>query len=351
MKIAKNYLNMILVVNSILFLVVIISYPQVSVAKNAKAQEFPVLELKSKLMSFSDQLMAEIDQATYQYLYQGQPKSPQKRMAVSNGRLNACASAVSIAAGKNPEVALLDMIAMVKLYSFTVEDNWMPKVLGPEAKIFLEVFHSLELQLSEIADGILSKEQTAELNKLLANWRKNNRNKLAFVSKIRFSEFSELRHSSLLFEKGKPRGLLSKVGEATQEIERTRLLAERAMFLAERQPKLIAWQVEQVFYNLAVTDEATGFFDSFEKLPDSANNVAENARKIAVDIDEIQNAMDLNSEANVEKIVDRLSDLSSRIITHTIRKTGLSIILLGLLMLIGLLAVLLCYKYLSLMME
>lgn len=353
-KTGKPFAKISTITGSLSFAMVIIilfSYPMVCVAKTKQAQEFPALEVQSMLMSFSDQLMAEVDQATHQYLFQGEPKSPKRRMAVSNGRLNVCTSAVSIAASRNPEIALLDMITMVKLYMYTIEDNWIPKVLGPEAKIFLEVFGRLEQQLQQVADDILSKEQIDELNSLLVEWREKNKDKLAFVAKVRFGEFSELRHSSSLFDKDRPGGLLKKVGEATQEIERTRLLAERALYLAERQPKLIAWQVEQVFYNLVVTEEATSLVSSIDQLPDSADHIATTARKIAIDIDEIQEAVDLSSEANVDRLVGRLSNLSGQIITHTVSKLWLTVLLLGLFTLIGLLAVLLCYKYLSLLME
>lgn len=335
----------------LLFAAIIASSPVDCTAKAAESEEFPALEVQSMLMSFSDQLMAEIDQATGQYLLLGDPKSPKQRMVASNGRLNACTSAVSIAASRNPEIALVDMIAMVKLYAFTIEDNWIPKVLGPEAKIFLEAFGELEQQLWRIADDILSKKQIDELNSLLVEWRERNKDKLAFVARVRFSEFSELRHSSSLFDQGKPGGLFKKVGEATQEIERTRLLAERALYLAERQPKLIAWQAEQVFYNLVVTKEAADLLGSIEELPGSANNIAKTAKKIAVDIDEIQNIMDLSSDANVQRIADRLSTLSGQTIKKTFYYMWGTILFLAILMLLALLAVLLSYKYLSLKMD
>lgn len=276
-------------------------------------------------MSFSDQFMAEVDQATSQYLFQGEPKSPRQRMSVTNGRLNACASAVSIAAGKNSEIALLDMIAMVKLYIFTVEDNWIPRILGPDAKVFIEAFDSLEKQLRQIADEVLSKQQIDRLSDLLIEWRDKNKEKLAAVANVRFSEFAGDRYSSVLFEKGKPGGLLKKVGEATLEIERTRLLAERSLFLAERQPKLIAWRMEQVFYNLMVTDEAGSVVGLFSQLPSSTNRLATSAEKLAVDIDEIQ---EMVSPGN-----------------------WLAFLFIGLLMAIALLAVLLIYKYFSIKME
>jgi len=348
---AGNF-NSLVSVNIRLILVVmtIICCPEVAVAADQKP-ELPALKLQSDLMSFADQFIAEIDQAANQYLYEGEAKSARRRMAVANGRLNACSAAVSIAASSNPEVALLDMMTMVKLYSYTVQDNWMPKLLGTEAKVFLDTFGSLEQKLAVIGERFLSKQQIVELNKLAGEWREANKDKLASVANVRFSEFSAVRHSDLLFSKGQPRGFLKSVSAATLEIERTRLLAERAIFVVERQPKLIAWQVEQVFYNLAVTDELTSAIGSLQQLPGAADRVAANIEKVSGDIDEIQATLDISSEANVQRIANRLSSLTGQVITKTINENFFRLFFYVVLLSITLLAVLLCYKYLSIKIE
>lgn len=325
MNINKNHFKVLLTREYLLIMsaVVLIQFFQTVNADETK--NFPALELQSRLMSFADQFTAEVEQAINQYLFQGAPKLPRQRMSVANGRLNACASAVSIAAGKNPQIALLDMIALIKLHIFTVEDNWMPKLLGPEAKIFIDTFNNLEKQLWQIADGYLSKQQINKLNALLVEWRRENKDRLAVVSNVRFSEFGDNRYSGVLFEKGKAGGLLKKVGEATREIERTRLLAERAIFLAERQPKLIAWRVEQVFYNLSVTEEAGNLVESLAQLPESTGGLTTSVEKLAFDIDNIRQVLSVDN--------------------------WVAFVLYGMLMLLVLLAIMLCYKYISLKME
>lgn len=118
--------------------------PPVLADDEDRPEDFPVIQLQSKLMSFADQFIAELSEARNTYVFQGEEKSAVRRMIANQGRLNASASVVSIAAGRNPEVALLDMLVLVQLLAYTVEDVWMPQVLGPEAQVFLDAFASLE---------------------------------------------------------------------------------------------------------------------------------------------------------------------------------------------------------------
>ena len=314
-------------------------------------ENFPVIELQSQLMSFADQLMAEISQATNQYLLDGEKKSVTARMAVTNARLNASTAAVSIASGKNPEVALLDMIVLVKLYTYTIEDVWIPKLLGSEATVFLEAFSNLEKQLMQISSNILSQQQIKELNGLLVNWRKQHKDSYAAVANVRFSEFSANRYDSSLFDKGEAGGFLKKVGDATQELERTRLLAERAIFLAERQIKLLSWQVEQVFYNLAVTNEFNSLIDGVAAIPDSANSLANNVNKLSDEIENIHQIIDFSSDTSLHQMANGLSLVFSQVLKNIMNDIKLTLFLWLLIALLTIFSFLLLYKYLSLKME
>ena len=106
----------------------VVSMMFLSCAVIAAETSYSAVELQSQLMSFTDQLITELAEATNEYLYQGKEKSPGAKAAVAAARVNVSVAAVSIAAGKNTEVALLDLIVLVELLSYTVEDDWIPKV-------------------------------------------------------------------------------------------------------------------------------------------------------------------------------------------------------------------------------
>jgi hypothetical protein len=312
---------------------------------------YSAVELQSQLMSFTDQLITELGEATNEYLYQGQKKSPRARAAVAAGRVNISVAAVSIAAGKNIEVSLLDLIVLVELLTYTVEDAWIPKVLGAEGEVYLKVFSNLRKRLWQIADGVLTDIQEKELKDLLAEWRRQNKGKLSSVADVRFSAFSKNRHSSSLFAGGKPGGFLKKVSEATQEIERTRILAERAIYLAERQPKLIGWRIEQIFYALALSDEFKSLLHNTTEIPRTAGEVAKELNNVSTALEKIYAVVDLNSNKVLQEAVENLSKVSSEVVSQAIDKLLLKLFLWALALFITFSMVLLCFKYASLKIE
>ena len=322
-----------------------------SCAVIAAETSYSAVELQSQLMSFTDQLITELAEATNEYLYQGKEKSPGAKAAVAAARVNVSVAAVSIAAGKNTEVALLDLIVLVELLSYTVEDDWIPKVLGAEGKVYVNVFSSLRKKLWQIADGVLTDIQEKELKELLAEWRRQNKGKLSSVADVRFSGFSKNRHNSSLFAGGKPGGFLKKVSEATQEIERTRLLAERAIYLAERQPKLIGWRIEQLFYTLALSDEFKSLLHNTTEIPRTSGEVAKELSNVSTALEKIYAVVDLNSNKVLQEVVGNLSEVSSEVVSQAIDTLLLKLFLWALALLIAFSMVLLCFKYASLKIE
>lgn len=61
---------------------------------------------------------------------------------------------------------------------------------------------------------------------------------------VRFSEFSQYRGKSILDGVPLGSGLLAPVSEANRQIEETRMLAERGLYLSKRLPQLARWQAE-----------------------------------------------------------------------------------------------------------
>ncbi|MFV2058513.1 MAG: hypothetical protein ACC707_18780, partial [Thiohalomonadales bacterium] len=211
-------------------------------------------ELQSHLMSFADRFIGAVNNSTINYILTNPKITPLQRALIEGRKLEASSAAVRIAAGANPEVALLDMVILVELMKYTTKARILPKMNGTDKNLLLEAYQKLEKDIWSIANIVLSKKQEIELHELIQQWKKD-KNKPLGVSYFRFSNFAKLRRNSTLVEDGDSGWFLANVSKATKEIERTRVLAERAIFIAERQGTLLRWQVEQVFFELMLVPE------------------------------------------------------------------------------------------------
>jgi len=101
--------------------------------KNKESYVMTEAELQSQVMSFADRFAAIIAQAFDEY--DAKSPSPEYRRGVLGDTAYSIASAFTIAAESDPDVALLDMLVMV-----TLLDVWYLKSTGRrnwEARFFL----------------------------------------------------------------------------------------------------------------------------------------------------------------------------------------------------------------------
>jgi hypothetical protein len=103
---------------------------------------------------------------------------------------------------------------------------------------------------------VLTSEQRGELRQLILLWRKNNPDKVVY-NYLRFSDFAAQRRNSTLVKKVQAGGLFKTVKEVTQQVEETRMLAERGIFLATRLPLLTGNFAEVWMSQLLVSPETS----------------------------------------------------------------------------------------------
>ena len=329
--------------------------------KQAKENAMTPSELQSQVMSFADRFVARLTGATAEYLYlRGHKKNPLIRAAVNDRVLRASEAAYTIAAGPNPEVSLLDMVVMVSLLKRSARDVWIPRKLTPHGEIFVRVFDTLEKDIWAIARQVLTPAQRKELRDMIENWHARNKGTLVAVTSVRFADFARKRRQSTLVKNGKPGGFLKAVAETNRELERSRVLAERSIFLLEREPTLLRWQVEQIFYDLAIEPEsrilvsaAAGVGDTAKRLSDAVRalpGIISAERKAAIE----QAFRELTEErtATIKQAITEISRERQALIEETSDKIiekafylGLALIIV---LLVGAILARLIYRYLEL---
>ena len=204
-------------------------------AKKPKADEYVVTEaeLQLELMSYADRYAAVVVQAFEDVERMGPP--PETRRALLGDAVFSAAAAFTIAADPDPQLALLDMVVMTTLGRMVFEDYWRPR-LGAPADPGIAAFENLEMDIWTVAAPILDEAQQQELRERIETFHADNP-ELSTYSHLRFADFPSKRASSTL-KKKKSGGIFGSVRGITDQVEQTRIMVERAMYLTTRLPLL-----------------------------------------------------------------------------------------------------------------
>jgi hypothetical protein len=227
-------------------------------------------QVQSQLMSFADRFFAGTFQAAWE-LQEALP-TPQARQDAATERLTALLVTTDIAAGPNPGSALLDMAVYVTLKRMVWEDYWGPQVYGDAAANMIDAYRIMEADIWEVAAGVYSPEELADLRRVIEEWRAKHPDQVS-IGSMRLAELSDSRQISQLVEAGKPGGLLAPVKEANRNIEEMRMLAERMVFMLNRMQLSVNLQLDIVFANLANQPEVQGVLTDTHTFADVADRV------------------------------------------------------------------------------
>jgi hypothetical protein len=238
------------------------------------------LQLQSQLMSYADELAAILGQATTD-VFEQNPKI-EVRYLVRRDFILSVAAAFTIAAGPNPEVALLDMVVIVTLGRMIYEEHWQ-KQLGKLVEPIFRAYKQLEADIWSIAAGVLTPREQQDLRGLIRTWRRNRPGQLLFTH-IRFSDFAAERHGASEAEAAKPRGLFKSVQQATQSVDKILLLAERGLYLGARIPLLANGIAQMGVLSLLMTPEVEQLRTDTSKLSDGIHRLANMTEKLPADL-------------------------------------------------------------------
>ena len=247
-------------------------------AKKDKQKEYVMteIELQSELMSYADRFASIMAQSFEDF--DALKPSPEARRFVLDDMVHAIASVFTTAAEPNPQTALLDMVAIATLGRMIFEDN-IRRRYGKPIEVYAKGFGELEKDIWQIAAKILSIEQQHEVRGLIVEWRKQNPDKIIY-NYFRFSDFAADRRKSTLVKKDQTGGLFKSVQQATQQVEETRMLAERGLYLATRLPLLTGAFSEVWMTSLLVNPDALKILQDLHSLTDVSQRMATVAEQL-----------------------------------------------------------------------
>jgi hypothetical protein len=261
-------------------------------------------ELRHEIMRFAGRSAERVDDAYFKL--EESFKTPKARRAALENSAAYVTSILDIAIGPNPEVNMLDMVVFVTLTQIVVEEYWVPKVFGDEAKILVEVFRSIEAEIWSIAGKVLTPPQQQELRDSIRQWRDRDPDRV-FVEAVRFGDFTWFMGESELAKAQEGGGFLGVKG-VTREVSETRMLAERAMFYAQRVPWITRSMVRLLLLDVAHAPEINQVMADTGTLAKAMHQTAKMTEELPELIteqrDQIMKQVTAERKATIEQVME-----------------------------------------------
>lgn len=219
------------------------------------------LEVQALVMQMADDYIAALGEANY-VIAASKNMDPKSRLLMTSFTRNGVGSAIDIASGPNPDVALLDMLTLCALQNRALEKHWVPA--GVNAEVAAAVAERLRVEEGKIwekSQRVLNNEQRQKLRETIDAWGKANPDRMV-VAFVRFDDFLDARFLPASADRQRAGGLLKQVSEASAAVEDARLLGERLIWFAGRYPFVLGQQTELTSYRIAVQPEVSQLLDS-----------------------------------------------------------------------------------------
>jgi hypothetical protein len=229
---------------------------------------------------YADRTAAVLDE------YARRSGTPEARRQALQWKLAVGSAALNIGTGPNPQANLLDFVALAMVTRMALEEVWTKTTNGLVFEPWLAVSRDLETNVWKLAVGVLTPEQQQELRDVTRRWWEDHPDARAGYF-VRPQEFTSLIHQN--HEKSdRPGSVFGLMGldptagldPAVREVARTRLLAERALFMAERMPYLVRWQAELLTEDVLRQEPVARAVGSTERLSRAAESVSQTAAQL-----------------------------------------------------------------------
>jgi hypothetical protein len=137
-----------------------------------------------------------------------------------------------------------------------MEEHWQPDVFGESNLALIENVRTSEAKFWDLAATILNPDQQAELKQAIAEWHRKNPSPESLLTARTLGFAAEIAQAARA-DQDKPGSVfgllrvdpLAGLDPAMREIAKTRLFAERALYVAQKMPILLRWQTELLALN------------------------------------------------------------------------------------------------------
>ena len=272
-----------------------------------KAQEEKVARLQAEVMAFADVYVGAVLDVTSRF----PSPTPEMQIRVLSFEVRQATAAYEIASGANPVSDLLDMAVLVTATRSVVDARGAQESFGANGKILSKVLGALEEKVWIIADQVLDAAQERKLRQFIEGFLARNP-EVHDVSGIRLADLRSMPGSTTA-GLGTPTDVLRSIGldpfggidPAVQEVQRSRLLAERAFYFAKRWPRIIELQTRLLTLQLAAQPAPSQLLADVSRASLAVESAARTAQGLPA-------LVDREREAAIRQFLDALSAQETR---------------------------------------
>ena len=259
--------------------------------------------LQAEVLRFADTYVAMVSEACDDA--SAKSTNTAIRLAALRWKLDQATAAFNDATGDNPSVNALDLLVLVTMARYVVEDYGVT-TYGNVALPLLDTQRNLESNAWAMARSILQPSQEKELKDLIEEWRRKNPNQRD-IGPIRFREFAATLGRAPKQSTITPTSIfsllyidpLAGLDPTTAAIEGIRELGERAMYYSQRMPMLLNWQTQLLV--LQLTEQSAP-----QQMLNDANQLASAASVFAQTSQELPQVIKDQRQAAIQQILDGL---------------------------------------------
>jgi hypothetical protein len=284
------------------------------VSPDRPATDTTPLELQGQLMRYGDEQVARFITA---FKEAAATITPEQRITLLELKVALTSDLWAIASGSNAYANLLDMLVVLSLSRRYAEELW-PAQLGAAAQPLARAANAGEQELWKIAGRVLTSEQQDELRSAIQLWQKTH----PLARDIMFARALDLSHQFAKQQRQKKSSQpsasvfqflsldpLAGLDPATRELTEARLFAERALYIGQRMPFMLRWQIELMSEELSRTPE-------FQQAMTNTHQVARSIQQIGRLAETLPNRLTQEREAILQALNEKtgeLTELTARI--------------------------------------
>jgi hypothetical protein len=246
------------------------------------------VEVQQQVLRFAEEFSTRISLGVDQ-LQRGSNALERAEMLRWKIALNA--EIYAIATGPNAVANLLDMTVFVTVMRTVMEEHWQPKVFGTSAQALVESCRNAETEVWHLARTVLKPPQQAELRAAIQLWHRQNPDPENMLA-ARALGFALRVTAASRVDAPKPESVfsllmmdpLAGMDPAVREITQTRLLAERALFVTQKMPTLLRWQMELLSVNTVAMPAVQQLVTNAAQITSSVERFAAVAEKLPAQV-------------------------------------------------------------------
>ncbi len=182
-------------------------------------------------------------------------EDPTARHELNRFQTRTISAIFDIATNEDAYTKLLDLVVVVSLTAeVVIAQGTLSDQFGENIGLLTDPLQRSREEIDAIAARCLTPRELIELDRLITGWRRDNPD-VVHVAFVRFDTFASSRSKDVLAKARNGSGLLAPISDAVDEVTRTRLLAERAFYMAKRAPLLLSLETQAMMSQLAAMPE------------------------------------------------------------------------------------------------